>query len=217
MLPFRSLSREIWKAEVNYTTGDLVAGGGMSGKAGGCWAQSGLRYLSWAGSGLRGCGQRSPLRTGRDARGCGRLLPRRAGQDLWDAGAGGAARPGADRPSALLRRLPGSAQRGRPALHGRAAQVPPHANLLQVRDAARPAVRGVGQPAVGAGFQSRVPTTDQLSLLVLVSRLCSCCVSRNWRLVNVSHFSSFHSSICFERDLSLRGTPGERKWQVPLP
>lgn len=67
-----------------------------------------------------------------DAGGCGRLLPWRAGQDLRDAGAGGAAWPGAHRPPPVLRRLPGGAQRGRPALHGRAAQVPSHADLLQV-------------------------------------------------------------------------------------
>jgi hypothetical protein len=70
-----------------------------------------------------------------DEGGRGRLLPRRAGQDLRDSGAGGAARLGTRGSPSVLRRLPGGAQRGRPALHGRAAQVPSHADLLQVRGA----------------------------------------------------------------------------------
>lgn len=82
---------------------------------------------------LEGVAGSSPRLGRQDAGGCGRLLPRGAGQNLRDPGAGGAARPGAHRPSAVLRRLPGGAQRGGPALHGRALQVPPHADLLQVR------------------------------------------------------------------------------------
>lgn len=90
-----------------------------------------------------------------DAGGCGRLLSWRTGQDLRDPGAGGAARPGISGCPSVLRRLPSGAQRGRPVLHGSAAQVPPHADLLQVRGA-RPGLGSLGvQPRRAAGAASR--------------------------------------------------------------
>lgn len=96
----------------------------------------------------------------------------------------------------------------------RCMAVPPKYRHMQTfhRVRTRPCPRyEVGQPAVGAGFQARLPTTDQLSLLVLVSRLCSRCVSMNWRLVNVTFLLSILLFYLFRKgSFSLRGTPGER-------
>lgn len=90
-----------------------------------------LCVARWAGAARARC------RGGGHEGGGGRVLPWRPGQAVRDAGAAAAAARRAARPAALLRRLPGRAQRGGPALHGGAGQVSPHAELLSV-SAARP-------------------------------------------------------------------------------